>query len=41
MKLIACLYDLPFPFMHQPVMEMAEGLLPKGSDAVSNSGLAA
>src|SRR5438046_4901370 len=23
-KLIACLYDLPFPFMHQPVMEMAE-----------------
>jgi len=33
--------DLPFLFMHQPMMEVAQGLLPKGSDAVSNSGLAA
>src|SRR5207247_7139854 len=23
-KLIPCPYDLPFPFMHQPVMEMAD-----------------
>jgi hypothetical protein len=27
--------------MHHPVVPVAQGLLPKGSDALSNSGLAA
>jgi hypothetical protein len=40
-KLTAVFDHLPAALMYQPVVEIAEGLLPKGSAAVSNSGLAA